>query len=192
MVYLPCSRCDTTFMRAQKCVCCYRINNLLTYHVYENTDHLLMTQKYDGSRNIEDLWVKHWSFYPGIAVLENMANSDFTVISCSGLDHQLRQFASSHMPHGTVLCFPFHFHWTVTFNKCRPGRTVLQNSLGRVSSVHPRSQVVSSKQPKLGLTNAGVILIQNLWVHNRLHIYPLCGIFYFPWHRHQIEGTTGF
>ena len=24
-------------------------------------------------------------------------------------------------------------------------------------------------------------------VHNRLHIYPLCGIFYFPWHRHQIE-----
>ena len=29
-------------------------------------------------------------------------------------------------------------------------------------------------------------------VHNRLHIYPLCGIFYFPWHRHQIEGTNGF
>ena len=25
-------------------------------------------------------------------------------------------------------------------------------------------------------------------VHDRLHIYPLCGIFYFPWHRHQIEG----
>ena len=25
-------------------------------------------------------------------------------------------------------------------------------------------------------------------VHNRLHIYPLCGICYFPWHRHQIEG----
>ena len=23
-------------------------------------------------------------------------------------------------------------------------------------------------------------------------IYPLCGIFYFPWHRHQIEGTNGF
>ena len=21
---------------------------------------------------------------------------------------------------------------------------------------------------------------------------PLCGILYFPWHRHQIEGTTGF
>ena len=21
---------------------------------------------------------------------------------------------------------------------------------------------------------------------------PLCGIFYLPWHRHQIEGTTGF
>ena len=27
-------------------------------------------------------------------------------------------------------------------------------------------------------------------VHDRLHIYPLCGIFYFPWHRHQIEGTN--
>ena len=29
-------------------------------------------------------------------------------------------------------------------------------------------------------------------VHDRLHIYPLCGIFYFPWYRHQIEGTNGF
>ena len=29
-------------------------------------------------------------------------------------------------------------------------------------------------------------------VHDRLHIYPLCGVFYFPWHRHQIEGTNGF
>ena len=29
-------------------------------------------------------------------------------------------------------------------------------------------------------------------VHDRLHIYPLCGIFYFPWHRHQIERTNGF
>ena len=29
-------------------------------------------------------------------------------------------------------------------------------------------------------------------VHDRLHIYPLCGIFYFPWHSHQIEGTNGF
>ena len=29
-------------------------------------------------------------------------------------------------------------------------------------------------------------------VHDRLHIYPLHGIFYFPWHRHQIEGTNGF
>ena len=25
-----------------------------------------------------------------------------------------------------------------------------------------------------------------------LSVYPLCGIFYFPWHRHQIEGTDGF
>ena len=29
-------------------------------------------------------------------------------------------------------------------------------------------------------------------VHDRLHIYPLCGVFYFPWHIHQIEGTNGF
>ena len=29
-------------------------------------------------------------------------------------------------------------------------------------------------------------------VHNKLHIYPVCGIFYFPWHRYQIEGTNGF
>ena len=29
-------------------------------------------------------------------------------------------------------------------------------------------------------------------VHDRLHIYPLCGVFYFPWHSHQIEGTNGF
>ena len=29
-------------------------------------------------------------------------------------------------------------------------------------------------------------------VHDRLHIYPLCGIFYFPWHRHLIERTDSF
>ena len=28
-------------------------------------------------------------------------------------------------------------------------------------------------------------------LHNRLHI-NLCGIVYFLWHRHQIEGTNGF
>ena len=56
---------------------------------------------------------------------------------------------------------------------------------------------IYSKQPIFGLT-------QPEWfrelsfsrlecgVHDRLHIYPLCGIFYFPWHRHQIEGTNGF
>ena len=27
-------------------------------------------------------------------------------------------------------------------------------------------------------------------VYDRLHIYPLFGIFYFPWHRHQIEAFT--
>ena len=29
-------------------------------------------------------------------------------------------------------------------------------------------------------------------LYDRLHIYPLCGVFYFPWHRHEIEGTNGF
>ena len=29
-------------------------------------------------------------------------------------------------------------------------------------------------------------------VHDRLYIYPLCGIFYFPWHIHHTEGTNGF
>ena len=29
-------------------------------------------------------------------------------------------------------------------------------------------------------------------LHNRLHIYPLGVILYFPWHCHQIEGTNGF
>ena len=29
-------------------------------------------------------------------------------------------------------------------------------------------------------------------VHNTLHIYTLCGIFNFPWHRHPIEGPTAF
>ena len=24
------------------------------------------------------------------------------------------------------------------------------------------------------------------------HLPPVCGIFYFPWHRHHIEGTNGF
>ena len=29
-------------------------------------------------------------------------------------------------------------------------------------------------------------------VDDSLHIYPLRGIFYFPWHRHQIEETDSF
>ena len=29
-------------------------------------------------------------------------------------------------------------------------------------------------------------------VHNRLHLYNHNGVFYFPWHRHQVEGTYGF
>ena len=32
----------------------------------------------------------------------------------------------------------------------------------------------------------------SLGVHERLHIYPLFGMYYFPCHRHQIEGTNFF
>ena len=46
------------------------------------------------------------------------------------------------------------------------------------------SQVVTSKQHKVGLTQE--LFFCRIRVHYRLHIYPLCGIFYFPWHRHQI------
>ena len=29
-------------------------------------------------------------------------------------------------------------------------------------------------------------------IHDKLHIYPLCGILYFPWHINQIEGSNSF
>ena len=47
-------------------------------------------------------------------------------------------------------------------------------------------------------TNTGVVSRElsfsrlECGVHDRLHIYPLCGIFYFPMHSHHIEGTIGF
>ena len=41
------------------------------------------------------------------------------------------------------------------------------------------SQVVSSKQPKLGLTQ-------------ELSFSRISESFYFPWHWYQMEGTTGF
>ena len=31
-----------------------------------------------------------------------------------------------------------------------------------------------------------------MWSPRQVTHLPLCGIFYFPWHRHQIEGTNGF
>ena len=31
-------------------------------------------------------------------------------------------------------------------------------------------------------------LIDRQWVHDMLHVHPLCGKFYFPWHTYQIEG----
>ena len=31
-----------------------------------------------------------------------------------------------------------------------------------------------------------------MWSPRQVTHLPLCGVFYFPWHRHQIEGTNGF
>ena len=51
-----------------------------------------------------------------------------------------------------------------------------------------------SKQPIFGLTQEWFKELSFFrlacGVDDRLHIYPLCGIFYFPWHRHQIEPTA--
>ena len=52
-----------------------------------------------------------------------------------------------------------------------------------------------SKQPIFGLTQGGLELSFSrleCGVHDRLHIHPLCGIFYFSWHGHQIEGANAF
>ena len=52
------------------------------------------------------------------------------------------------------------------------------------------------KQPILGLTQEWFRELAfsrpECGVHDRIDIYPLCGNFYFPWHRHQIEVTNGF
>ena len=59
-----------------------------------------------------------------------------------------------------------------------------------------RRELVNSKQPICGLTQEWFRELSfsrlECGVHDRLHIYPLCGIFYIPWHRHQREGTNGF
>ena len=41
------------------------------------------------------------------------------------------------------------------------------------------------------IANATMILKTGL-VHYRLHLYNQSGVFYFPWHRHQVEGTYDF
>ena len=54
----------------------------------------------------------------------------------------------------------------------------------------PLSQVVSSEQPKLGLMQE--LSFSTISESTTGYTFTPCGIFYFPWHRHQIEGTTGF
>ena len=55
---------------------------------------------------------------------------------------------------------------------------------------------VYSKQPIFGLTQEWFRELSfsrlECGVHDKVHIYPLCGIFYFPWHKHQLEGINGF
>ena len=43
---------------------------------------------------------------------------------------------------------------------------------------------------QLGSNSSGFEHQATLWVHDTLNIYPPCGIFHFPWHRHQIEGRS--
>ena len=68
----------------------------------------------------------------------------------------------------------------------------------RLSDTKPFMFLVSILQTAHLWANTGVVFRElsfsrlECGVHDRLHIYPLCGIFYFPWHRHQIEGTNGF
>ena len=49
-----------------------------------------------------------------------------------------------------------------------------------------------SKQPILRLTQELSISRLEYVVYARIHIYPLCGVFYFLWYRHKIEGTTAY
>ena len=48
---------------------------------------------------------------------------------------------------------------------------------------------VYSKQPIFGLTQEW--LREGSSQRQGIYVYPLCGIFYFPWHIHQIEGIDG-
>ena len=64
--------------------------------------------------------------------------------------------------------------------------------MGSHGQQHLRSQVVSSKHPKLGLTQELFFCILFSESSTGYTFTPLCVIFYSSWHRHQIEGTTGF
>ena len=70
-----------------------------------------------------------------------------------------------------------------------------ENKCQQLGGPHRSSLLVYSKQPIFGLTQEWLRELSfsrlDCGVHDRLHIYPMCEIFYFPWHRHQIEGTNG-
>ena len=54
-----------------------------------------------------------------------------------------------------------------------------------------RYQVVTSKHPKLGLSQE--LFFSRICESTTGYTFTPCvGSFYFPWHRHQTEGTTGF
>ena len=77
------------------------------------------------------------------------------------------------------------------------------------TEAEPREDIERSLQVRVSSSSSSDTLSTHIWVlyiglflelsfsksgecHDRLHIYRLCGIFYFPWHRHQTEGTDGF
>ena len=39
---------------------------------------------------------------------------------------------------------------------------------------------------------ANATILKSGLVHYKLHLYNPSGVFYFPWHRHQVEGTYDF
>ena len=67
------------------------------------------------------------------------------------------------------------------YNICKPNTILIIDIKRTLNMKHPKSAKNTASFSRL-----------ECGIHDRLHIYPLCGIFYFPWHRHQIEGTNSF
>ena len=60
---------------------------------------------------------------------------------------------------------------------------------------HRRPPTVVGGAHNSPLANATIIIeewVSPLYTVYRLHLYNQSGVFYFPWHRHQVEGTYDF